>query len=214
MTWTLSGLFGENKEQKALTAVFEKLRRIIEDEQYQLELLPPPIRSIIQSSPSYDRDPHGTGPFGYSETNPIPVNGPIGELAYLSKLETNQGDRILFHKIGAIDKVDVFEAVSFSGSFWFIVFLDMYHPRRSRLTPEGFQFTKEVPQFSGFHKFCKNFPYDFIQLKEADETGLSLAYMPVSKIAQRLEARAYNRPLAHKAKLDLLASRLTSSLAQ
>lgn len=132
----------------------------------------------------------------------------------MSKLETNQGERILFHRIGAVDKVDVFEAVSFSGSQWFIVFLDMYHPRRSRLAPDGFRFTKDVAQFCGFHKFCENFPYDFVELKQADETGLSLAYIPVSKIAQRLENREYNRPLAHKAKLDLLRSRLTSSLKQ
>ena len=132
----------------------------------------------------------------------------------MSKLEMNQGERILFHRIGAVDKVDVFEAVSFSGSQWFVIFLDMYHPRRSKLTPDGFQFTKDVAQFCGFHNFCENFPYDFIERKQTDETGLSLAYIPVSKIAQRLEARAYNRPLAHKAKLDLLRSRLTSFLKQ
>src|SRR3546814_10801196 len=60
--------------------------------------------------------PNGSGPFGFTETNPIPVNGPIGQLAYLSRLETQSGQRILFHRLGAIDKVDVFEAVTFDGS--------------------------------------------------------------------------------------------------
>ncbi|MCY4364582.1 MAG: hypothetical protein OXE42_20765, partial [Gammaproteobacteria bacterium] len=83
-----------------------------------------------------------------SETNPIPVNGSIGQLAYLSKLETERGERILFHRIGAVDTIDVFEAVTFSGSEWFILFVDLYHPRRSRLTPDGFRFTQEVGQFS------------------------------------------------------------------
>src|SRR3546814_6579765 len=60
--------------------------------------------------------PNGSGPFGFTETNPIPVNGPIGQLAYLSRLETQSGQRILFHRLAAIDKVDVFEAVTFDGS--------------------------------------------------------------------------------------------------
>lgn len=60
-----SGLFGGNKDEKAVNAVFEKIRRVIEDEQYQIEMLPPPIKAIIQSAPSYDRDPRGTGPARY-----------------------------------------------------------------------------------------------------------------------------------------------------
>lgn len=121
-----SGWFGGNKEERALRAAFEKIRRVIEDEEFQLELLPPPLQSILKTCAAYDMDPRGTGPFGYTETNPIPVNGPIGELAYLSKIETEQGERILFHRIGAVDKVDVFEAVTFSGAQWFILFVDMY----------------------------------------------------------------------------------------
>lgn len=210
----LSDFFGGKKEDKALREVFEKIRRLLEDENFQIELLHPTMREIIASRPAYDRDPNGTGPFGFSETNPIPVNGPIGELAYLSKLETQRGERILFHRIGAIDTIDVFEAVTFSGSEWFVFFLDHYHPRKSRITPDGFRFTKEVGQFSGFHNFCRDFPYDFHQVKHADKSGLSLAYIAPSKITKQLEARVYNRPLAHKAKLDIIKSRLTSLQSQ
>src|SRR3546814_6331822 len=74
------------------------------------------MQVMLESAPAYDKDPNGSGPFGFTETNPIPVNGPIGQLAYLSRLETQSGQRILFHRLGAIDKVDVFEAVTFDGS--------------------------------------------------------------------------------------------------
>src|SRR5690554_681930 len=114
--------------------------RILDDERFQLEMNPPALKSILESAPAYDKYPDGTGPFGYTETNPIPVNGPIGQLAYLSRLETESGQRILFHRLGAIDTVDVFEAVSFNGAEWFILFVDLYHSRRSRLTPDGFRF--------------------------------------------------------------------------
>lgn len=211
----ISNLFGGNKEEKALREALGQIRRILEDEQFQIDMIHPAMKAMIESGPAYDRDPDGIGPFGFSETNPIPVNGPIGQLAYLSKLETDRGERILFHRIGAVDTIDVFEAVTFSGSEWFILFVDLYHPRRSRLTPEGFQFTQELSQFSGFHKFCKDFPYDFVEMKQAErESGLSMAYIAISKVAEPIQNRAHQRPLAHKAKMDLVKSRLTSFQTQ
>ena len=211
----LSNLFGGNKEDKALREAMAHIHRILDDETFQLELLHPAMKAMLESAPAYDKDPNGTGPFGFIETNPIPVNGPIGQLAYLSRLETQSGQRILFHRLGAIGTVDVFEAVSFNGAEWFIFFIDLYHPRRSRLTPDGFRFTKEVAQFSGFHKFCESFPYDFVDKKASQrESGLSMAYIAISKVSDQIQNRVFNRPLAHKAKLDLVKSRLSSFQSQ
>ncbi len=211
----LSNLFGGSKEDKALRETFAKIQRILDDEKFQLELVHPAMKAMLESAPAYDKDPNGSGPFGFTETNPIPVNGPIGQLAYLSRLETQSGQRILFHRLGAIDTVDVFEAVTFDGSEWFILFVDLYHPRYSRLTPDGFRFTKDVAQFSGFHKFCENFPYDFVEKKASErESGLSMAYIAISKVSDHIHNRAFNRPLAHKVKLDLIKGRLSSFQSQ
>ena len=84
----ISKLFGGNKEDNALREAFEQIRHILEDEQFQLDMIHPAMKAMIESRLAYDQDPNGTGPFGFSETNPIPVNGSIGQLAYLSKLET------------------------------------------------------------------------------------------------------------------------------
>ena len=211
----LSSLFGGSKEDKALREALSHIQRILDDEKFQLELVHPAMKAMLESAPAYDQDPRGSGPFGFAETNPIPVNGPIGQLAYLSRLETQAGQRILFHRLGAIDRVDVFEAVTFDGREWFVLFLDLYHPRRSRLTPDGLRFTKDVPQFSGFHKFCEDFPYDFVEKKASErESGLSMAYIAISKVSDQIQSRAFNRPLAHKAKLDLVRSRLSSFQSQ
>ena len=211
----LSKIFGggEGEKDKAtLRAAFDRIQRILEDEELQLEMVNPAIRDILKTAPAYDKRPGATGEFGYSETNPIPVNGPIGELAYLSRLEAGPGKRLMFHRLGSLETLDVYEAVTFDGSHWFILYLDMYHPKRSRLAPEGLHFTSEVPQFSGFHKYCKGFPYDFVEMKAAEQqSGLSFAYIPVSKVAQYLQARVFDRPLAHKAKLELLEPRLSRS---
>lgn len=211
----LSSLFRGNKKDKALREALAQIRRILDDEAFQLELVHPAMKAMLESAPAYDKDPNGSGPFGFTETNPIPVNGPIGQLAYLSRLETQSGQRILFHRLGAIGTVDVFEAVSFNGAEWSILFVDFYHPRRSRLTPHGFRFSKDVAQFSGFHKFCENFPYDFVEKKASErESGLSMAYIAISKVSDQIQNRVFNRPLAHKDKLDLVKSRLSSFQAQ
>lgn len=184
----LSNLFGGKREESALREALAPILRVLDDEKFQLELVHPTMKAMLESAPAYDKDPNGSGPFGFSETNPIPVNGPIGQLAYLSRLETLSGQRILFHRIGAIGTLDVFEAVAFDGSEWFILFVDLYHPRRSRLTPDGFRFTKDVAQFSGFHKFCVDFPYDFIEKKGSEsESGLIMAYIAISQVSEQIQ---------------------------
>src|SRR5262245_41796574 len=107
----LSNLFGgkEDDGQKALRDAFAMIRKVIEDEEYQLEFVHPVMKPKILASPCYDKDPKGTGAFGLVETNPIPTNGPIGQIAYLSKLETNAGQRLLFHRLGSIGTIDAFE---------------------------------------------------------------------------------------------------------
>ena len=81
--------------------------------------------------------------------------------------------------------------------------------------PDGFRFTKDVAQFSGFHKFWKNLPYNFIEKQASErESGLSMAYIAISKVSDQIQNRVFNRPLAHKAKLDLVKSRLSSFQSQ
>src|SRR6516164_9239949 len=122
--------------------IFEKIERFLRDDDAQLEAVDPKIREVLKRAPFYDKSPNGSGPFGLCITNPIPTNGPVGELSYLSKLVTSDGERILFHRIGAAEEIDIYEAVTFSGGLWFLFYLDMYHPKKSRLAPAGFVLSK------------------------------------------------------------------------
>jgi hypothetical protein len=217
-----SKIFGGNSADSAMNEALKGINKIIDDESYQLEILSPLIKDVIVKGAIYDKDPLGTGPFGLVDSNPIPVNGPLGEMSYLSRLETLSGDRLMFHRLGSIDKkdvvgsttmVDVYEAVSFPGNQWFIFYVDFYHPRRSRALPDGFKFTEKVPQFTGFNKFCPNFPYDFAKTKSSEgESGLSFAYIPISRVMDGLENGIYQRPSAHEAKLKEVKSKLSFHL--
>lgn len=208
----LSKLFGKEDEgEKQLREMTQKIWKIIDDEKFQNSLISDLVAEEIKNGASIDQLPNGIGEFGLEEGNPIPVNGSIGELAYLSRLETIQGERLLFHRIGAINTIDVFEAVTYSGNAWFLFFMDVYHPRRSRKAPSGFRIASDPRQFSGFHNYCQNFPYDFSEAKYAlPENMVRLAYIPTGNVMPQIQRRAFTRPLAHKAKLDMVKNRLQS----
>lgn len=198
------------KIDPTVAAVFEKIQKLLEDEEFQISACGDQLKELLMSKPALDRVPNGEGPFGFNLANPIPVNGPIGELAYLSRLETKRGERILFHRLGSIGNIDAFESVTFSGSEWHFLFLDYYHSRRSREAPEGFRLAKIAGQFSGFNKFCPNFPYDFADAKRAEDiTGLRMAYIPLGMVDDHIRRRVYRRPPEHEAALAEVQSTLT-----
>lgn len=215
MGW-LANLLGQGKKSGSdeLQRAFAHIRRILDDEDFQIEMLPEPVQALIRSKTACDVKPGATGEFGLSPSNPIPVNGPIGQLAYLSKLRAAAGENLLFHRIGAAGQVDVFEAVTVSGSQWFIFFLDMYFPKRSQKAPPGLTISPEVSQFSGFTSFCSQFPHDFADAKAKNAgSGLNAAYIPLSKVETCLQQAGFERPLAHLAKLDLVRAQLSSILS-
>jgi len=96
-----------------------------------------------QLGPDCDQLPGATGEFGTSLTNPIPVNGPIGETIYLNQMRSNSGVGCLYHRIGSLGSpvcaqpVDKFEIIAFDVSQSATLYFSMYHPRRSLKTPAG-----------------------------------------------------------------------------
>ena len=65
--------------------LFKKAIRFLDDEFAQNNALPENFRQVLAESPSCDLIPNAFGEFGRTLTNPIPVNGPVGELVYLSR---------------------------------------------------------------------------------------------------------------------------------
>lgn len=84
----LSNLSGGSKEDKTLREIMAHIHRILDDKQFQLEFVHPSMKAVLESALAYNKDSNGTRPFGFIETDPIPVNGPIGQLAYPPRLET------------------------------------------------------------------------------------------------------------------------------
>lgn len=80
--------------------------------------------------------------FGYHPEYPIKVNGPIGEITYLSALVTITGRHLLFHRLGPVvvmagHPIDLFECMATDGSAWLLLFMDPYFMQKSEQIPSG-----------------------------------------------------------------------------
>lgn len=110
------------------------------------------------------------GEFGTAYTNPIPVNGPIGEMKYFQRLKCKCGGALIFHRLGSKnlswlqEPIDVFEAVCVEGIHWDIFYFHMYHLRRSTLIPKGYswsdydEYLSKIPLVIGTNSYVDTFP--------------------------------------------------------
>lgn len=146
-----------------------------------------------------DEVANGTGVFG-GLTNPIPVNGILGEFMYLSRLRSiRNGLSYAFHRPGSYTSeitrspVDIFELMSLDGIEWHQICICPYYPRRSRRSPDYAQLfpwkqmdepTKTMSRFGfGTNRFVENFPFGLPKvMREANQEN----YV-VDKIATRFE---------------------------
>jgi hypothetical protein len=164
----------DNVDKERASQVGRNLIKADEPEERQAERVRrEPL--LFQLRESCDRVLGARGRFGHELDNPIPVNGIGGQLFYLNTLRTVGGVGVLFHRLGSqkselLDlNVDTYEVVAADGSGWATLYFSMYHPRRSREVPEGFQRMSwnEVPEefkemfhhpFMGVHTRVANFP--------------------------------------------------------
>ena len=147
--------------------VHEPIERQIED----VKKFYPMLADQILNGLNCDSIPGAKGAFG-SINNPIPVNSAIGQIKYLGKLRGKTGQAVFFHRLHSCKSdvtenfVDMYELVCLDGTQWSILYFDLYHPRRSNLSPPGFtlmpyneKIKMDIPFAFGVDYFVDNFPY-------------------------------------------------------
>lgn len=191
------GLFKKKSFQRELEGAFRKMEKLLTDDDMQIRILGPQGYSHFSSLSAIDRRPNGEGDFGRSLNNPIPTNGPIGSISYLSNLGTSAGHRILFHRVKVFDDIDVYEYAALSGDDWGFLFVDMYHSRKSTLTPSGLIKLTGAQQLIGFNHFWDDFPFGYAEQKEKVPGDLRLLYASIDSIAKEMRGRDFVRPDMH-----------------
>jgi hypothetical protein len=113
---------------------------------------------------------------------------------------------VFFHRIGSfesagtVQSIDVYEVVSVDGIQWANICLDMYHPRRSNLAPQGFQLEPlpknrdfDLPFGFGSNQLVKNFPYGLPEVLEKQYAGTGVDGVG-EKVTQMLALASFTRP--------------------
>ena len=197
----------------------KKIHEPVEDQ--KAELLNDPVGTLALACEDCDQISSAEGPFGHSFNNPIPVNGQLGTYKYLVKLRISLGTPLLFHRIGSMKSekakylIDVYELVDSSGKHWDLLFVDMYHPRRSNKAPQGYDLVPFNPKAGdhpfalGVDVFCPNFPYDL-----PDAIVAHNGFDAVAKIARDvIGVTSHLRPHQQEAKLTMIRTQLSGTRA-
>lgn len=178
-------------------AIFEKIHQVTVNESVQNSLMPEALYKQMEANGGVDEIPSSSGDFGHTITNPIPVNGLLGEVLYLSIISTKYGDKVFSHRIGSSKHIDIFEVVSRNGDFWDILYLNMYYIRKSRKAPVGYKFQSNddvlllrsiryySPEFpNNFHAILSNYSKESIGMSIADKDAklISNVKRPVEQI--------------------------------
>lgn len=158
-----SRLFKKKDRSSALPddvrQALDHMMAILNDDDRQNALMPGQLRSALLKGGTVDEIDSAEGPFGRHPCNPIPVNGPLGEITYLSRLITKEdGQHLFFHRLGSGQSIDVYEVVSWDGSVWDVLYFDYYHNRKTRKAPEGYAFAEKVEGITGTNKYLASFP--------------------------------------------------------
>lgn len=210
------GIFGGKKKKTSgfppeIERIFEKIARLMEDEKQQNSMYSPQICDLITNGHDVDELPFSEGDFGRTIDNPIPVNGFIGELIYLSRLKTFSGAHVLYHRLGSIGSIDVYETVSIDGHGWDLLFFSMYHPRKSRKSPTGYSIVKmsEQPLLYGTNRRVDGFPYG-LQEAIGNTTEEIFGFpMPPSQIREAEEKVKFSRPNDHQIRVQAILSEVS-----
>lgn len=196
-------------------AIFAKLHNFLLDERAQIERLPQELQKRINANLPCDSVPKAEGPFGKCITNPIPANGPLGQVLYLSALRINRSP-VLFHRLGSFSEIDIFEIASIDGVVWDILFMSLYFPRRSRKAPQGYSLDESAitsAQFFGTTTRVEPFPhdlYDAIRTFSINWIGLPL---PNRLVREAISSVKFAPPETHRLRVnEFVRSKMQLSL--
>lgn len=192
--------------------IVKKMRLVTEDEEVQNGLYLPKMWDLIKEGKRCHQIDGGYGEFGREKTNPIPVNGSLGEVTYISRLVKRgllKDNRVLFHRLGSQGTLDVYETVTADGKRWDLMWFDMYHPNRSRKAVQGYRI-KKVVLWTGWNMRCRDFPRDLEMIMAQADKKMGLPTLAAG-IRKSIRDVRWKKPAAHAKQVEKVLGQLTAT---
>jgi hypothetical protein len=175
----LDSFYSKDLNQTRSEKMYNDALQLFNSPELQNARLPRNLADKVINGEDCDVITGAAGAFGHDMTNPIPVNGPLGEVTYLSRLRLRAtGSMVFFHKINTVGAIDLFELVNVSGKFVDYLYLDMFHPRCSRLYPAQYTLEREAVFPRGVTAKVEEFPkglYKLIKKESEQHLGVDVA---------------------------------------
>lgn len=184
----------------AVDDFYAQIELLVGDDDYQNSLAPELVKDWIVEGLNVDEIPGGSGEFGRSPNNPIPVNGSLGAVFYLSRLTFGPSKQaMMFHRLGSIESIDVYELVALDGSRWDVLYFSIYHPRKSRKVPAGYTLVtpKDQPLVTGTNRRNERFPHTMTDSIKEITHGLFGVPISPPEIQSALAAVKFEAPKNH-----------------
>lgn len=92
-----------------------------------------------------DELPNGYGRFGFDVSNPIPCKTALGSMAYLERLHTMDGKKVIADRVGSFHSdvvespIDGYRLTAPDGGDLGMIYISPYQARISRKAPDGFK---------------------------------------------------------------------------
>jgi len=153
---------GAGVRRRRLASTFERIVNLLESDAAQISAIPGLAENLSVNTLSRQTSKI----YGLTPSDPIRVNGPIGELTYISRLSNRQGHGFIGHRLGSKRGLDAFEVVSADGQEWLILWFDMYWDAKDLFSPLDLRLTSArdpwpdggVPGLSATSSYIESFP--------------------------------------------------------
>ncbi|MEM6988388.1 MAG: hypothetical protein AAF499_17875 [Pseudomonadota bacterium] len=197
-----------NRSQRAAEAKLdqdvETVSRLLDDPDYQLSLMPRAIVDQARRNGHAGEIPNAAGSFALVPSNPVPVNGTVGAMAWLSRLQTRHGESLVFHRLGILGDLEVYETLSLQRQQWAMFFFDPRYLSASTRAPNGYQLLSSSRPFHGVGSHMRDFPFEFDEIVNGYSEAFKLATVAPNKILNQLPGVNTERPAVQQIKLEWL----------
>ena len=195
-------------KQISVRGMFAKMNNMLHDEEIQNGNLDDSLQSILKQNECNRACSPG---YGFSPSDPIRVNGPLGEQLYIAMLRGLDGQAVIGHRLGSLKQLDIFEVATSDFTQWAVLVFDMYYLSKDTVAPAGFIIDLSgIRTLTATNRFMAHFPSNFYS-ELIDAVSEQIGFPLVNTLLSDIQSDGITRPEAHQ---ELMSQIVVASRAE